>query len=203
MAPTFSPKARLNVIVEPVHGGPLIEKGGNRATTIGNVPMSKECAMVLFVDRSHQRILLKVPNKLGWKLHYGCDVAVAGHEDHDESQLWSASKQAATASIRESLGTQHELTPSGMMLFTFKDDDHPPMRVRIFETSPPTLDPKLGACLFDFNSVPYSTMWADDIVWLPNLLLRQASYFEAHFVFKGPPGGSSPLAVHAYEKFDT
>jgi hypothetical protein len=45
-------------------------------------------------------------------------------------------------------------------------------------------------------------MWADDCIWMPSLLQKPESYFEAHFVFDGSPGPATPLLTHSYKCYD-
>lgn len=159
----------------------------------------QECTMVVFVNLQHQQVLLKIPNELGWRLHFGCDVLASDKEDG--ATLWKIARETAMKHAGEALGLDLKLRPAGLMLFTFVDNDHPPMRVRVFESNIPSPDDCALGQFYRFDNVPYSEMWADDKFWLPDLLEKEDGYFEAHFVFRGPPGSSIPLVQHKYVSY--
>jgi hypothetical protein len=136
-----SSEARLEVVTEPVDGGEGWNESAALNRTIGKcvelaaLSKGQECAMVVFVDRKQQQVLLKIPNKLDWRLHFGCDVPPSNKEDG--KTLSKTATETAQQAAEETFGIGLDLRPAGLMLFTFVDDDHPPMRVRIFETNPP------------------------------------------------------------------
>eukprot|EP00978_Attheya_sp_CCMP212_P039573 scaffold207149_cov53-Attheya_sp.AAC.2 len=56
--------------------------------------------------------------------------------------------------------------------------------------------------MIPFEGVPYDQMWANDKIWMPSLLTNPESYFEAHFVFDGPPGTQTVLLRYNYKVYD-
>eukprot|EP00586_Coscinodiscus_wailesii_P018874 CAMPEP_0172515734 /NCGR_PEP_ID=MMETSP1066-20121228/270192_1 /TAXON_ID=671091 /ORGANISM="Coscinodiscus wailesii, Strain CCMP2513" /LENGTH=217 /DNA_ID=CAMNT_0013296885 /DNA_START=135 /DNA_END=785 /DNA_ORIENTATION=+ len=154
-----------------------------------------ELAMVILVDRINRRVLLEIPNRLGWRLHFGCAV-ITDHDDArtKECERW---KQAFSTARRELNMEKLPLRPAGLMFFTFLSGEHASMRVRVLEATLSTdvsdSFSSLGGRWYVFDDVPYDRMWADDIVWLPHLLNEEGSYFEGHFVFDGGPSGESAL----------
>lgn len=206
---SFQSEARLEVVVEPVNGG----GEGNGTSTIGNAGVcqtalskGQECVLVVFVDRQQQEVLLRIPNKLGWKLHFGCDIP-ASADGANGALLWSAARETAQQTVGDSVGgnaADLKLRPAGLMLFTFTEDDHPPMRVRVFEATLRATTNASAANIgkrYAFDNIPFDEMWADDKWWMPTLLKGENGYFEAHFVFRGPPGASSPLVQQSYKTF--
>lgn len=145
----------------------------------------REHAMVLFINRDTGCILLEVPNALGWKLHFGIELAPEDDGATAVAAAVAASGVAAPGPPR----------PTGVMLFTFRDAPDPPMRVRVYEVA---VDGHQSVGLFYAPAeVPYDKMWADDRVWLPHVLDKPYD-FSGHFVFGGPPGGSSKLVAHNF-----
>ena len=191
----------LPVVTDPIISADLPSDSENTTTTttIGDVPSENldEYAMVVLVDRRSQSILLEVPNELGWRLHYGFRCVSTAAEDP------AAEDPAAVVltNLQEIFGAEQELSlrPAGMMLFTFTN--HKPMRVKIFEANVGLEKVQQIGKVYKFAEVPYDRMWADDIIWLPELLEKEGSYFEAHFVFQGTPCGSSPLLKHSYQVY--
>ena len=162
----------------------------------------RDHAMVLFADRRGGRALLGVPNGLGWRYHYGVSVPGKG----GGGDRWADAEDACREALRGPGGPGVEdapLRPAGLMLFTFPNDGGGPMRVRVLEcdvSSDPGARERYGGSWYDFCSVPYDKMWDDDRLWLPRLLDGpDASYFEGHFVFDGPPGPSSRVVDYKVE----
>ena len=58
------------------------------------------------------------------------------------------------------------------------------------------VEPPQPGVYYGVEDVPYERMWADDRIWMPTLLASDASYFEGHFVFDGPPGPDSRVVSH-------
>ena len=128
-----------------------------------------------------------------------------GDEEHERA--YAAATEQAAAGL-ESAGVTllaPALRRAGLMLFSFRDVEHAPMRVRVLEATV-DLDGEgaqqpAQARHYSVDSVPYERMWADDRVWMPTLLARADSYFEGHFVFDGGPGGASRLVAHNYRSW--
>mmetsp|Transcript_19377 Transcript_19377/g.42413 ORF Transcript_19377/g.42413 Transcript_19377/m.42413 type:complete len:260 (+) Transcript_19377:147-926(+) len=192
---------RARLLVEPVDGHS--DLGQDDFKTIHDVTfdvLASRCenAMVVLCDRKRNRVLLEVPNRLGWRLHFGCTVPDCESSDEAlcEDALWTQAREIATAAITDAgVTVVDRLRAAGIMFFTFQSD-HPPMRVRVFEG-------KLGddgsdkvGRFYNFDEVPYHRMWADDVVWMPCLLQSEESYFEGHFVFDGEPSAASHLIQH-------
>ena len=78
------------------------------------------------------------------------------------------------------------------------------MRVRVLEAAPDAecAEEEQPGVFMNHADVPYDQMWADDVVWMPTLLASEASYFEGHFVFDGPPGAESRLLRHNWRAYD-
>jgi len=174
------------LLVEAASGAPLAASVGQTVTDVPTAFLSdaRELAMVVLVDRERSRILLEVPNNLGWQLHFGCSAP--------GGDLRLAALTELTASGIE----VDEPCEKGLMLFTFCNVDVAPIRVRVFEAM--LRSSKSHGRFFDFGDVPYDRMWADDVVWMP-ALLRSGLPFSGHFVFDGPPSATSRLIQHNYE----
>mmetsp|Transcript_25576 Transcript_25576/g.33457 ORF Transcript_25576/g.33457 Transcript_25576/m.33457 type:complete len:274 (+) Transcript_25576:43-864(+) len=163
---------------------------------------ARELALVVLHDRARRRVLFEVPNSNGWRLHFGCNGQQ--HDDRRpviaENELVETARASAAAALAVagvSLAS-HDLRLAGLMLFSFPD--HAPMRVRVFEALPnPDAKQPAAACWYGVDNIPYNRMWADDIVWMPDLLADNDSYFEGHFVFNGGPGASSCLVKHNWD----
>lgn len=146
----------------------------------------QECAMIIPIDRELNNVLLEIPNRLGWKFHFGC------HLDKDTDARTEISNALLCAP------EQLSLHKSGVMLFSFIN--HAPMRVHVYTANVP-FDPHAGE-YYEFDDVPYTKMWADDKIWMPSLLKEPDMYFEAHFCFDGPPGTDTKLLKHIYKVYD-
>ncbi len=92
------------------------------------------------------------------------------------------------------------------MLFSFHGGEADPMRVSVFQAlanNENGEEGEDGGRWIDWKDCPYDKMWADDIIWLPQILQpmtagwRLKLQFEGHFVFeeKGP-GPSAKLLRH-------
>ena len=133
--------------------------------------------LLLFLDSETRRILLEVPNALGWRLHYGArgkDVAAA-----------VAASGVVGAGPAEAVG---------LMLFTFRGAPDRAMRVRVQAVAVAAPQP-VGAFVA-YDAVPYESMWRDDALWLPGVLDGSGRAFAGHFVFAGGPGKDAPLVAH-------
>jgi hypothetical protein len=152
-------------------------------TTLDLVPAgATEYSMVLFVDQTTQRVILQIPNQLGWKYHYGCPV-----------------KDTLT-NVERIVDKQLQLVPSGLLLFHFTNHHSSPIRVLIYTCLLDFALNDLGGCWYSFLDIPYKNMWADDRYWMPNVLAGR--YVEGHFLFDGPPGTETPLLQHAVQVYD-
>ena len=158
--------------------------------------------MIIVTDRPNQRVLLEIPNRLGWKLHFGCATTSGDEALHQLSEAIFDPPPQKPSEKKNNPSSGVSLRPAGLMFFSFPTT--PPMRVRVYEAPLGEKDaawaPKAGK-FYPIDRVPYDRMWADDVVWMPTLLQEDNSYFEAHFVFDGPPGGSSALSDHSYQKY--
>ena len=162
--------------------------------TIHDVPTSKlaqqtELSLVLLMDRPKQQMLLQVPNtKLNWKFHFGC------RGDGRE-----------VADVLKSHGMEvQSLQNAGTMLFSFPPRVHDPMRIHVLEAQVDSaLSKAAGGVWTKFNDIPYTEMWADDILWLPWFVESDDPVnFEGHFIFDGPPGPNSGLVAHNCQRVD-
>ena len=128
------------------------------------------------------KVLLELPNTLGWRYHFG----VAG----DDLKL----------ELQDALGKTKftDPEPAGLIYFSFPNHISP-MRVKVYVMNL-TSDPQGGGTLYDYDDVPYDNMWADDRIWMPTLLL-EGSYFEAHFHFDGPPGKETKIDAYEYQTY--
>mmetsp|Transcript_153471 Transcript_153471/g.491900 ORF Transcript_153471/g.491900 Transcript_153471/m.491900 type:complete len:298 (-) Transcript_153471:64-957(-) len=174
------------LLVEAVSGAPLAASVGQTVADVPKAMLSdaRELAMVVLVDRKRSRVLLEVPNTLGWRLHFGCSAP--------DDDLRVAALTELTASGIE----VDELCEKGLMLFTFCNVVVAPIRVRVFEAM--LRSSTSHGRFFDFGDVPYDRMWADDVVWMPALLLSGLP-FSGRFVFDCPPSATSRLILHNYE----
>lgn len=208
---TMSFGGKLPLVTHPIHGGNHHPSESTTSLsldgkyqTIGDVPNNllangKEYAMIIPIDITQQKVLLKIPNKLGWRYHFGCYADENPHEQFVHALLGD------DCSSDDNDEEEIILNKAGLMFFTFQDHESSPMRVKVFTCNIPTTIIKTSVGVyFDFDKVPYSEMWADDCIWMPNLLLKQQSsnYFEAHFVFDGPPGPKSSLVTHSYKLYN-
>ena len=162
----------------------------------------RDLAMLLFVDRPNERVLLQVPNDLGWRYHYG--LSIPGEGDGDSDRWGDATDACRGALRRQDPEAVAPLRPAGLMLFTFPSvEGHKPMRVRVLENDVSEMSDvqgRYGGSWFDYGRVPYPKMWRDDELWLPRLLeAKDSSFFEGQFVFDGPPGPSSRVVDYKVE----
>ncbi|CAK0842757.1 unnamed protein product [Prorocentrum cordatum] len=216
-----APEREAPLIAEPISGAALSAAG---AKSIHDVPAASlnngsENAMLVFVDRAQEKVLLKVPNALGWRLHYGVQLArsdAASSREERWQEVVSEILSPASASgmfLGAHPGLFHlaNARPAGAMLFTFKSATAAPMRVYVLEV--PLADCSAAAAALGgdvaavaIGDVPYADMWADDVFWLPALLADEGAYFEGHFVFDGGPGsvknGGGPVVAHSYSLRD-
>lgn len=86
--------------------------------------------------------------------------------------------------VEEACVTPSKLTKHGVLDFHFKDTEEV-LEVHIFHTKTFTGTPKetseMRAQWFEIEDIPYTSMWPDDIYWLPELL--QGKYFKGAFYF--------------------
>ena len=199
-----SESAVATLLVDPVNGGKSCKLG-----TIHDVPfdvLTSKCenAMVVLVDRKSRRVLMEVPNKLGWRLHFGCTVPdrvsrMSGSEVSCQEDLWMQAHEVATAAVADiGVAVVGKFREAGVMFFTFLSD-HPPMRVRVFEAQLGEQRGEGVGTYYNFDEVPFERMWADDKIWMPTMLKSEESYFEAHFVFDGGPSAASRVVDHNYK----
>ncbi|EOD17271.1 hypothetical protein EMIHUDRAFT_118610 [Emiliania huxleyi CCMP1516] len=196
--PRDGPRERLRLLA-PVAGARSIDAVPPSALDGG-----RELTMVVLHDRAQRRVLLRVPNALGWRLHFGCAGSTGERgDDASEAQLCAAAKEAASAALADAgvALASPRLRLAGLMLFSFPPSSaHAPMRVRVLEATPNlAAEQPAAASPCSVDAVPYEQMWADDKIWMPHLLARADSYFEAHFVFDGPPGAASRVVDHNWD----
>mmetsp|Transcript_39438 Transcript_39438/g.93371 ORF Transcript_39438/g.93371 Transcript_39438/m.93371 type:complete len:285 (+) Transcript_39438:135-989(+) len=232
--PISSPQTRMAsgqtlfpapLLVDPETGAPLAAQ--TAVPTIHDVPSSVlaggcECCMVIIRDPSSRRVLLQLPNALGWRYHFG--VPVAREEGAEQQEVGAADgssaapssrTRAAAAAARSELqkhawvwarAGEGGLRERGVMFFTFVSDpprQFPPMRVRVLELPLCASrggeggEAEGGGVWHAYEAVPYGEMWADDVLWMPQLLQHTGEhYFEGHFVFEGGPGKDSRVLQH-------
>lgn len=96
-------------------------------------------------------------------------------------------EDAARREVLEETGLRIlELTEAGSLKFYFgKDKQFPDWFVTVFVSSKfegkPTESKEGKLRWFKKDSIPYGTMWADDVHWLP--LLLQGKKFQGTFIF--------------------
>lgn len=196
------------------------------ASTIHDVPTSslagrQELALVVVVDPADESLLLRLPNELGWRCHFGCPLPAAAAEDEAGEAI--GCRLRSQASVRSS-----RVVRTGTMLFSFGGGSEgappsgsPPMRVAVFQAWADRLQRqrerrsneiedeeegqarRSGGEWTDWTRCPYDEMWADDAVWLPEILTarddseRRRLRFEGHFVFdESGPGPAAGLLEH-------
>lgn len=197
-----------------------------RYNSIQDIPsceFATDADMIIFVNRSKQQVLLQVPNQLGWKYHYGCCSSTGVGEKNENAVICMAWEALGIEHDPPSSENQQQrlrlLRQVGLMLFTFittassTEEKKMLMRVRAYEFDLELLQQQqqqqsIGVGNFyDYDQIPYDQMWSGDKYWMPKLLLMSddddqhyhgACYFEGHFVFDGPTGGTSaPLLRHS------
>ena len=94
---------RAPVVADAATGTAL---GGATAPCIDEVDVALECCLVLLVDREAGRLLLGVPNALGWRVHFGVAASTLG----------AAAEAVAAAGVV----VAGDLREVGLMLFTFR-----------------------------------------------------------------------------------
>lgn len=153
--------------------------------------------MGIVLDRMRRKVLLQIPNALGWKLHFGCMV-----EKQDSLSSYSST---LVQQLAQALACENDRLPEpshvGRMRFEFENCQHPSMLVHVYTVLMDTQTLPSGGQWYDFDAIPYPQMWADDPLWMPQLLRdicdqHDPYYFEGHFVFDGPPGAGTPLLRH-------
>ena len=100
-----------------------------------------------------------------------------------------ADETAEAAAIREVMEEVKlevtNLKKMGILKFQFLNGDKLALQCTVFKTSTfcgepeETVEAKPFWC--DTNKIPYSEMWADDVIWLPGVL--EGNCFEGKFVF--------------------
>lgn len=97
-------------------------------------------------------------------------------------------EEAALRETKEEVGIDvTSLEKVGILIFTFEDDPKV-LEVHIFKGSSfdgePVETEEMRPQWYEFNDIPYSQMWPDDIYWLP--LLTQNKKFLGSFHFDRP-----------------
>jgi len=176
---------------------PLLEHCGGVSTgSIHDIPTTslekqQELALVVIVDPTRERILLRLPNDFGWRCHFGC--LLPAKDDGIEESLWSQAKVRCS-----------RVNKIGTMLFSFRGDKTEPMRVTVFQAWANQHSKQgNGGQWIDWKDCPYNEMWQDDIIWLPEIIKpmsdsqREMLCFEGHFVFdENGPGPDAMLLMH-------
>lgn len=211
-------------------GCPILKRPNTKTlaetySTIDEIPTSnlidgKELALVLLLDMSKQQILFQIPNtKLNWRYHYGCQLNINSLESKQmktDPRRSSAgapeeeTEEACKKEIQEGLLQRNDiaiqsLRKAGMMLFSFPTIKKP-MRVHVFEASVDSSSSSGGGVWTKFSDIPYTEMWADDILWLPWFVnqeeeKKQQVSFQGHFIFDGSPGPTSKLVEHNCQRY--
>lgn len=157
-----------------------------------------ELALILLMDRAQGLILLQVPGtKLNWRFHFGCRIELKNGNivETDVSDILQSHGMALLPS---------HVRKAGTMLFSFPAG-YDSMRVHVLEaavdSSQATVD-KVGGIWTKFGDIPYSEMWADDILWLPWFVEHETVTFEGHFIFDNGPGPNSQLVAHNCQRTD-
>ncbi len=79
-----------------------------------------------------------------------------------------------------------DLKKQGILKFTFENSNDT-LQVHIFSTTKftgkPTETEEMLPKWFNFDEIPYESMWKDDIYWLPKLL--EGECFKGSFLFGG------------------
>lgn len=185
---------------------PLLKPGQNSLSsshfTIHDVPTTSlanqtELALIVLMDRSKREILLQVPGtKLNWRFHFGCPAVLLENGEIDTANI-------ATELQRHSIQVPpRDIRKAGTMLFSFPVQD--PLRVHVLEAAVDASQ-AVGGTWTSWDDIPYSDMWADDILWLPWFVTEQRDRgvtFEGHFVFDGEPGPISQLVAHNCQRTD-
>jgi len=200
-------EGRCRLVSHPVDPDVTPRDAADFYHTINDVPfeflMQGENHMAVIVDRSRRRVLLKIPNDRGWRFHFGVARNTQYCRDPEAVKRDVADSVRRALNLDESAQSSMSLRPAGLMLFSFRR--HAPLKVHVWEWSPDkdqaaSLKQGIGVW-YDFGDVPYQSLWADDVFWMPTLLREEGSYFEGHFVFDGPPGPTSKLLKHSYNTF--
>lgn len=171
-------------------------------STIHDVPTSSlsnqaELALVLLMDHPRKQLLLQVPDtQLGWRFHFGC--------------VMEESSSIISAMLKQNHGIAvQSLRTAGTMLFSFPRP-HEPLRVQVLEAcvDSSTTTTCGGGTWTKLDEIPYTDMWADDILWLPWFVESSGGgaqtqvQLEGHFLFDGPPGPTSLLVAHNCQRLD-
>ncbi len=125
----------------------------------------------------HDRRVLLIHKKTG--IGAGKINGPGGKLEPGESPL-----AAAIREVEEELHiTPHAPEEMGVLRFAFRDGLH--LHCTVFRSAgydgEPTETREARPEWFDFDSVPYDRMWADDIHWLPGML--EGRRFDAWFEF--------------------
>ena len=134
-------------------------------------------ANLLFVIRDGQVLLIHKKRGLGaGKLN-----GPGGKIEPGETAL-----EAAVREVEEELCiVPHDPEKRGELHFAFVDGLH--LHCTVFRAGgfdgEPTETDEAKPEWFDFNSIPYDRMWADDVLWLPGVL--SGKRFRAWFDFDG------------------
>ena len=161
----------VRCVADPETGAPTTE-----TLRIDDVA-ADEYTLLLFLDGETRRILLEVPNALGWRLHYG-----------------ARGKDVAAAVAASGVVGAGPAEVVGLMLFTFRGAPDRAMRVRVHAVA--VAAPQPAGAFVAYEAVPYESMWRDDALWLPGVLDGSGRAFAGHFVFAGGPGRDAPLVAH-------
>ena len=156
--PVRSFRGFLPFVAHPVTGKQLRDDGettlppgaGGSGGGILGAAGCKDYSMVVFPVQESRRVLLEMPNALGWRYHFGCEGTDPAHD--------------VRASVFDGRDAEFELRPAGLMLFTFATTDDAPMRVRVYRCDAEALSgerPGLSVGKgYGFDEVPYDLMWA-------------------------------------------
>lgn len=156
----------------------------------GNWMPIEESVLCFVRNRLHKQVLL-IHKKTG--LGAGLINAPGGRIKENETP-----EQAAVREAREEVGIRvKNLSYSGVLCFQFTNGHS--IRGYVFQTETwlgePSETTEAAPFWCDESSIPYDKMWADDMLWLPQLLAGR--YFSGRFVFDDQRAVSMSLDVEA------
>ena len=132
---------------------------------------------LVFIVKDNEVLLIRKKTGLG----AGKVNAPGGKLEADET-----AEAAAIREVMEEVKLEvTNLKKMGILKFQFLNGDKLALQCTVFKTSTfygepeETVEAKPFWC--DTNKIPYSEMWADDVIWLPRVL--EDNCFEGKFVF--------------------